>query len=79
MESKGNSVELSTFLNYGLTEVIGHKTVETGGKTLVNFVWCKVCSKFKKEISSSSTLKGQAKTSVLAFINGTNTVTKHTV
>ena len=36
MEPKGNSIELSTFLKYGLTEVIGHKTVETGGKTLTS-------------------------------------------
>jgi len=31
MKPKGNSVELSTFLKYGLTEVIGFKTVETRG------------------------------------------------
>ena len=37
MEPKGNSIELSTFLKYGLTEVIGHKTVETGGKTLIMY------------------------------------------
>ena len=45
MEPKGNLIELSTFLKYGLTEVIGHKTVETGGKTLVKYVWCKVYAK----------------------------------
>ena len=55
MEPKGNSIELSTFLKYGLTEVISHKTVETGGKTLVNYVWCKVCAKFKFNGTNSVT------------------------
>ena len=79
MEPKGNSIESSMFLKYGLTEVIGHKTVETGGKTLVNYVWCKVFAKFKTQIESPSNVKGSAKTSALAFISGTNSVTKHQV
>ena len=79
MEPKGNSIELSTFLKYGLTEVISHKTAEAGGKILVNYVWCKVCAKFKTQIESSSNVKVSAKTSALAFINGTNSVTKHQV
>ena len=79
MEPKGNSIELSTFLKYGLTEVISHKTVETGGKTLVNYVSCKVCAKFKTQIESSSNVKGSGKTSALAFISGTNSVMKHQV
>ena len=44
MEPKSNSIKWSMFLKYGLTKVISHKTVETGGKTLVNYVWCKVCA-----------------------------------
>ena len=79
MEPKGNLIELSRFLKYGLTEVIGHKTVETGGKTLVNYVWCKVCAKFKTQIESSSNIKGCAKASALVFINGTNSVSEHQV
>ena len=79
MELKGNSIELSTSLKYGLTEVIGHKTVETRGKTLVNYVWCKVRAKFNTQTESSSNVKGSAKKSALAFINGTNSVTKHQV
>ena len=75
MEPKGNSIELSTFLKYGLTK----ETVEAGGKTLVNYVWCKVCAKFKAQFESSSNVKGSAKTSGLAFINGTNSVTKYQV
>ena len=77
MKLKGNSIELSTSLKYGLTE--GHTTVETGGKTLVNYAWCKVCAKFKTQTESSSNVKGSAKISTLAFINGTNSVTKHQV
>ena len=79
MEPKGNSIELNTFLKYGLTELIGHKTVETGGKSLVKYVWCKVCTKFKTQIESSLHVKGSAKTSALMFINGTNSVRKHQV
>ena len=72
MEPEGNSIKLSMFLKYGLTKVISHKTVETGGKTLINYVWCEVCAKFKTQIESSSNVEGSAKTSALAFINGTN-------
>ena len=79
MEPKSNSIELSKFLKYSLTEVIGHKTVETGGKTLVYYIWCKVFAKFKTQIESPSNVKGSVKTSSLAFINGTNSVTKHQV
>ena len=78
MEPKGNSIELSTFLKHGLTEVIIHKTMETGGKTLVNYVWCKVCAKFRTQIESSLNVEGGAKTA-LVFINGTNSVTKQQV
>ena len=55
MELKGNSIELSTSLKYGLTE--GHKTVETGGKTLVNYVWCKVCAKLRLKLKVRRTSK----------------------
>ena len=79
MEPKGNLINLSTFLKYGLTKVIGHKTVETGGKTLVNYAWCKVSAKFKTQIERPSTIKCSAKTSAFTFISGTNPVTKHQV
>ena len=79
MEPKGNSIKLSMFLKYGLTKVIGHKTVEIGGKTLVNYVWWKVYVKFKTQIKSSFNIKGSAKTSALVFINGANSVTKQQV
>jgi len=79
MENKGNSLSLSTFLNYQVSSFIGYKTVEKNGATLVNFVWCKMCAKYKNEISNSSMVRGNAKTAALAFINGTNSVTKHQV
>ena len=57
MEPKGNSMELSSFLKYGLNKLIGHKSVETGGKTLANYVWCKVCAKFKTQMKVHQTSK----------------------
>ena len=46
---------------------------------LVNYIWCKVLAKFKTQTESSSNVEGSTKTSALAFINGTNSVTKHQV
>lgn len=71
-KTKGNMVELTTFNNWGKASIIG-----CNGKTMVNFVWCKVCERYKTQITAR--LKGSAKTSALAFINGTNVVTKHQV
>ena len=67
MEPKSNLIELSMPLKYGLTDVIGHKTMEIGAKTLINHVWCKACAKFKTQTESSSNAKGSAKTSALAL------------
>ena len=75
-KAKGCSLNLKTFLEYKVEDIIGYKAIEKNHSKLVNFVWCKVCAKYKKEILSSSTIKGSAKNSVLAFINGTNAVTK---
>ena len=49
--------------------------METGGKTLVNYVRCKVRAEFKTQIEGLLSIKGSAKTSGLAFIN----ITKHQV
>ena len=38
--SKGNRVELQTFMNYGKSDVIGYKTEESDSKKYVNFIWC---------------------------------------
>ena len=74
---KGNYVNLSTFLGWKKDGVIGYKTEEVEGKKIVNFVWCKVCARYKEALLSK--LKGSAKTSALSFIDGTNFVTKHSV
>ena len=74
---KGNMVELTTFKSWGKCDVIGHKTVDVNGKTMVNFVWCKICARHKSAIQSQ--VRGSAKISVLAFINDTNSVTRFQV
>ena len=68
-------IQLSKLLKYDLTKAISHKTVETGGKTLVNYVWCKVCAEIKTQTEGLLSIKGSAKTSALAFIN----IIKHQV
>ena len=50
-KSKGNNVNLSTFLSWKKW-VIGYKTEEIEGKKVVNFVWCKVCAHYKYTILS---------------------------
>ena len=76
--SKGNKVELQTFIGWGKGTIIGHKTeVTPDGKCYVNFIWCKVCAHYKERLLSS--LKGSTKTAALSFINGTNVVTKYQV
>ena len=69
--NKGRTVELSTFLSYKKSNVIGYKTIVIREKTLVNFIWCKLCATFKDQLLSSASLKGSARTAALAFINGT--------
>ena len=67
----GNMVELSTFISWEKSSSIGHKTItKPNGKTMVNFVWCKVCARYDNQIVHR--VKGSAKSSVLAFIKGTN-------
>ena len=70
--TKGNRVELNTFLKYGKADVIGYKTENYNGKTYVNFIWCKICARNKNEILGSSTLRGPTKKSAMSFIDGTN-------
>ena len=35
---KGNKVELTTFNNWGKASIIGYKTEEENGKTMVNYI-----------------------------------------
>ena len=61
--TKGEKRELRTFLSWEKESVIGYKTEEIDGKTMVNFIWCKLCVCHKSSLSKN--LKGQAKISVI--------------
>ena len=74
---KGNKVELKTFLNWGKEQIIGYKTIKEADKVMVNFVWCKICARYKTEILGR--LRGKAKTVAASFLDGTNNVTKFSV
>lgn len=74
---KGNLVSLKTFESWGKNDIFGHKVTVVEGREMVNFMWCKLCAKYKKEISQH--LKGVALASALAMANGTNFVAKHSV
>ena len=77
--AKGNSVELNTFKSYGVDDVLGYKTEEKDGRTYVNFVWCKVCARHEEGIKKHPNQRGNTKTAAMAFVKGTNVVTKHQV
>ena len=77
--SKGNVLALKTFLSYNVEDFIGYRIFEKDGCKFVIKVWCKVCAKYKAEIETAATVKGNAKKSAQAFINGTNLVTKFQV
>ena len=76
-DQRKGKVELSTFLSWGKQSVIGYKTKDENSKTYVVFIWCKCCVRNKDAILSN--LKGSVCTSALAFIEGTNVVTKYQV
>ena len=77
-QASGNMVELSTFLTWEKKEVIRHKTLSLpNGKIMVHRLWYKACAAHKNYIVNQ--LKGNAKQSAQAFIQGTNVVTKHQV
>lgn len=60
-----------------MTKVIGQKTVGTGegNHWSLNTVWS-MCQ-IRNKIIDSLSVKGSAKISTFAFINGTNSITKH--
>ena len=80
-EKKGNSVSTETFKRWGKDNIFGVKTEvdAENGRTMVNFVWCKLCSKHEKAIMSISQVKGSARTAARSFIDGTTSVTKYQV
>ena len=79
-ECKGNAVQLSTFLKWGIpSEILAYETETRDGRTIVGKVVCKLCTTYYQEIRQDSSIKGQAKNEVVTYINGTNFVTKHSV
>ena len=75
--TKGNIVSLKTFESWGKSDIFGRTVTIIEGREMVNLMWCKLCAKYKKEISQH--LKGVALTSALAMANGTNYVAKYSV
>ena len=76
-KTKGHQVKLFTFQEWGVLDVIGYKTLENCGQTMVNFIWCKVCAENKDiMLSAHPKLRGQVKASSKAFSEGTSIVTK---
>jgi len=72
MASSGRRVTLATFLSWGKDGVCGKETEVENGTIFVVKIWCMVCKKYKKELLRE--LKGLAKSSALAFIEGTTNV-----
>ena len=58
-EKMRNSVELGTFRSWGKENIFGVKTVEEtkSVRTMVNFIWRKVCAKHVKAIKSRLLVK----------------------
>ena len=49
------------FISWGKENVLGHETIEDENiKQLVNFMWCKICRKYKHAIRKHTNLKRQA-------------------
>ena len=76
-ENKANLVEYSTFFSWRITDIIGCKKTDKKGKSHTVKVWCKVCAERKSSLNVP--LKGYAKISALAFIDGANSVTRNQV
>ena len=76
-EKKGNSVALRTFESWKNSAVFGRKTETKEGREMVTFMWCKLCAKYKHEISAH--LKGVALKSALSMADGTSYVSGHSV
>ena len=78
-EKQTKTVSLSTFLSYKVEDTIGFKTISKDHKEIVNFMWCKICTKYKDQLKNSSLVKGSAKKSLLAFMEGTRNISHHQV
>ena len=78
-KKKGISKELSTFLRWGKSDVIGHHVEELDGKSYVTKIWCKLCAKYRIQIINHPLCKGAAAVAVKSFADGTESVTKFQV
>ena len=72
-------VSLQAFQTYKANNVIGYKTINIEGKTMVNFAWCKLCAKHKNTIYNNPKCKGSAKKSPEVYIKGTKGITKWSI
>ena len=77
--SKGNSVQLSTFLSWKVDEDIGFNSVKKEGKELVVKVWCKSCAKYSDVIRSDSMAERSSEGRCVEVCGGIGLVTKHAV
>ena len=67
-KGKGAIKELKTFLEWGKSEIIGHKTEILDSKEYVTKIWCKLCLKYRYQIFSHQTIKGAAVSAVTALL-----------
>ena len=74
------SKELSTFPSWQKENIIGYQLEEKNNRSLVTKIWCKLCAKHKSKIlQDPSQNKGAVASSLTAFTEGTNVVTKYQV
>ena len=78
-KTKTISKEISTFLSWKKEKVIGHEIETVNGKSVVTKIWCKMCAKYKEQLLANPANKGCSLSSLKAFTEGTNVVTKHQV
>ena len=76
---KSETVNLSTFLKWGICGITGHKTGQSNGITNVSFIWCKICTKYKGQILYYPSVKGASTVAAQTFINCTSSVTKFSI
>ena len=67
--SKGNSVKLRTFKDWGVESVIGYKTEAKDGDEMVNFIWCKICAGNKGGLKNNPKIRGQVLTVYCHFVS----------
>lgn len=70
-----NTVQLKTFLSWGVGKTIGHETDRDG--EFVTKVWCKLCAKHSFKILGK--LRGQAQIDFMKYVDGSEFVSRHTV